>query len=76
MNSKLSTVVFAQGWLDGQIENVVKSATMKQNEDPTPFLIATQVQEQWTLVSNALDELIRENQDMERRLAVVRSALQ
>jgi len=74
MKSKLETVVFAQGWLEGQFEGMVANSAMKQDEDPTLHLIATQVLEQWTLVSNALDELIRENQEMERKLSVVRSA--
>ncbi len=74
MRHKLGTVVFSQGWLDGQFESMVNKTAEKQNEDPTSHLITTQMQEQWGVVSAALDDLIRENQEMERRLTVVRSA--
>jgi hypothetical protein len=75
MTHKLSTVVFAQGWLDGQFESLVNQSAEKANEDPTAHLIATQMQEQWVIVSNAVDQLIRDNADLERRLAIVRSAV-
>jgi len=76
MRHKLGTVVFSQGWLDGQFENMVTKTAEKQNEDPTAHLIASQMQEQWSIVSAALDDLIKENQEMERRLAIVKSAFQ
>lgn len=74
MRNKLSTVVFSQGWLDGQMESLVTKSAEKQNEDPTSHLIAVQMQDQWGIISTALDELIKENQEMERKLAIVRSA--
>jgi len=75
-NHKISTVVFSQGWLDGQFENAVARAAEKANEDPTASLIASQVQDQWNIVSSALDELLRENADLRRQLANVKSALE
>ena len=75
MKNKLSTVVFSQGWLDGQFENMVAETGKKQDEDLTPHLIASQMQEQWNVISAALDELIKENQEMERKLLSVRNAL-
>jgi len=75
MSHKLSTAVFAQGWLDGQFESFVNKANETKDEDPTALLIATQMQEQWSIVSNTLDLLIRENTDMERRLALVKAAV-
>ncbi len=74
MRSRLGTVVFSQGWLDGQFESMISKASETANEDPTILLIATQMQEQWAIVSNALDDLIKENQEMERKLAIVQSA--
>jgi len=74
MRHKLGTIVFSQGWLEGQLENMVSKTAEKQDEDPTAHLIAAQMQEQWNVVSAALDDLIKENQEMERKLAVVRSA--
>lgn len=76
MRSKLGTVVYAQGWLEGQFESLINKASETANEDPTTLLIATQMSEQWAIISNALDDLIRENQEMERKLTIVRSALQ
>jgi len=74
MRSKLGTVVFSQGWLDSQFESMISRASETANEDPTTLLIATQMQEQWTVISNALDELIQENKEMERKLSIVKSA--
>lgn len=76
MNNKLSRVVFAQGWLDGQIESMIANTAKKQNEDPTAHLIVSQIQEQWSIVSSALDDLIKENTDLARRMVIIKSALQ
>lgn len=73
--SKLSTAVFAQGWLDGQFESFVNKASANQNEDPTALVIATQMQEQWNIVSSTMDQLIKENAEMERRLTLVKAAV-
>lgn len=75
MTHKLSTAVFAQGWLDGQFESLVNQSAEKANEDPTAHLIATQMQEQWSLVSSALDALIKENTEMERKLFALKVAI-
>lgn len=74
MRSKLGTVVFSQGWLDGQFESLLAKAAETANEDPTNLLIATQMQEQWVIISDALDDLIKEGQEMERKLSIIRSA--
>jgi hypothetical protein len=74
MRSKISTVVFAQGWLDGQIESMLAKTEPQQNEDPTGHLIASQVHEQWTIITQALDDLIKENGELKRKLSVVESA--
>jgi hypothetical protein len=71
----MSTAVYAQGWIEGQIENMVTKSAEKSNEDPTAHLVASQLSEQWAVVSAAFDTLVKENADMERRLSIVRSAL-
>jgi len=76
MRHKLSTAVYAQGWLEGQIEDMVTKAIQKQDEDPTQLLVASQIQEQWTVVSATLDDLVRENNELKRKLSVVESAFQ
>lgn len=75
MAHKLSTAVFAQGWLDGQFESFINRAKATQDEDPTALVIATQMQEQWWIVSSTLDQLIKENAELERRLALVKAAV-
>lgn len=75
MRHKLGTAVFSQGWLEGQLENNVAKTAEKENEDPTAHLIATQMLEQWAVISQTLDDLIKENADLNRRMAVVKSAL-
>jgi hypothetical protein len=72
---KLSTAVFAQGWLEGQFETMVARSAEKADEDPTVHLVATQVLEQWNIVSNAFDQLVKENAELERRLALVKAAV-
>jgi hypothetical protein len=72
---KLSSAVFAQGWLDGQFESFVDKAVAIQSEDPTALVIATQMRDQWGIVSSAFDRLIKENGEMERRLSLVKAAI-
>jgi hypothetical protein len=72
---KLSTAVFAQGWLEGQFETMVARSAEKADEDPTVHLVATQVLEQWKIVSDAFDQLIRENAELQRQLSQVKAAV-
>jgi hypothetical protein len=74
MRHKISTVVFSQGWLDGQIDSMLSNTAVHQNEDPTTHLIVSQISEQWAIITTALDDLIAENGELKRRLSVVESA--
>jgi hypothetical protein len=74
MRHKISTVVFSQGWLDGQIESMIANTAAHQNEDPTGHLIVAQIAEQWAIITAALDDLIKENGELKRKLSVVESA--
>jgi hypothetical protein len=76
MRHKISTVVFSQGWLDGQIESMLANAAAKQNEEPTMHLIVSQINEQWAIITAALDDLIKENAELNRRMAVIRSGVE
>lgn len=76
MRHRQSTVVFSQGWLDGQFESMAASTAVKQDEDPTAHLVVTQMLEQWTIVSQAVDDLIKENNELNRRLAIVKSGVE
>jgi hypothetical protein len=75
MRHKITTAVFAQGWLGGQIESMVASASqIKEGDDQTPAVIASQIAEQWKIVDEAMDDLIKENGELKRKLSIVESA--
>ncbi len=76
MRHKLDTAVFSQGWLLGQFESMANKTAEKVNEDPTAHLIATTMQEQFNIVSEMLDDLIKENAELKQKLSAVQSALQ
>ncbi len=69
MRHKISTAVFAQGWLEGQIESAVAAAKLDENENPTAAVL-----DQWQIVSEFLDDLIKENAELKRKLSIVESA--
>jgi hypothetical protein len=75
MRHKISTIVFSQGWMDGQIESMLSNTALHQNEDPTGHLVVSQIAEQWAIVTAALDDLIKENNEMGRKLDRVRDAI-
>lgn len=75
MKHKIDTAVFSQGWLEGQIEENVRKTAEKAMEDPSANLMASMMQEQWTVVSQTMDELIQENAELNRKLLAVRIAI-
>jgi len=75
MRHKISTAVFAQGWLSGQIESMVASASqIKEGDDPASAVIAATIAEQWNIVDEAMDDLIKENGELKRKLSIIESA--
>lgn len=70
MTYDLNDVVFAQGWIAGQIDDVVQRLT--NEEQP---VVAAQVEEQWKIVDTAMDELIKENRELNIKLFNARNAL-
>lgn len=56
MRHKLDTIVFAQGWLTNQLEKAAESQTTEAGT-----VVAATVLEQWKLVDEGLDDLIKEN---------------
>jgi hypothetical protein len=75
MRYKLDTAVFSQGWLLGQFESMANKIAEKANEDPTAHLLATTMQEQFNVVSETMDDLIKENAELKRKLAAVQNAV-
>lgn len=76
MRHKLSSAIFAQGWIESQIDSMVTKTGETENEDPTAHLIATQLQEQWAIVSGAFDDLVKEKAESDHKLAIIESAFQ
>jgi hypothetical protein len=71
---KLSTAMYAQGWLEGQLESAVINSAKRENEDPKTHAVSTQVLEQWAVISAAFDNLIKENTELNRKLSIIESA--
>jgi hypothetical protein len=74
MRHKLDTAIYAQGWIEGQLEAVVQNTLLMENEDPTGHLVATQLLEQWAVFSQTFDDVVDELREANRKLAIVRSA--
>jgi len=55
MRHKLETVVYAQGWLESQFENMLSIQTDEANKQ-----VAEQINEMWKTLSEGLDDLIKE----------------
>lgn len=65
---KLDEAVFAQGWIGGQIDAVVEEM------EKTQPVIAAQIAEQWKILDTTMDELIRENRDLQAKLFMIQEA--
>jgi len=73
---KIGTAIFSQGWLDGQLEDLIKKATEKAAEDPTQLVIVTTMQEQWNVVSSTFDAILAENARLRRALELAKSGIE
>lgn len=62
---KLSTIVFAQGWLDEEI----RSKYSDPEPDQTDYY--AQVLATWEIISTSIDELRKENTSLENKLALI-----
>jgi hypothetical protein len=72
MRHDLKLIVFAQGWLGSELEHAA-SDVEKSGGDTT---IAVQVLEQWRLIDEGIDDLVKENTDLRRKLQLTRNALE
>jgi hypothetical protein len=72
MRHQVSTILFSQGWLGSELVNAANDIE-KAGGDGT---IAKQVLEQWQIIDEGLDDLIRENADLRRKLQLVQNALE
>lgn len=70
--TKKNTLVYAQGFIDGFIETFVE-----KNQDKTPQLkeYCDQINSMWALVSSGVTELVRENNDLVRKLNAIKNQI-
>jgi hypothetical protein len=66
---KLSTIVYAQGWLDTFFENYENDATPIRDEDIDEY--KEHALEMWRILNDGLDELRKENTSLENKLALI-----
>lgn len=70
MRHKIDTIVFAQGWLGNQLE---KAAEGQLTEEGT--VIANTVLEQWKLIDEGIDDLVKENAALKLKLTIIQNTL-
>jgi hypothetical protein len=71
MRHKIETIQFAQGWLGSELEHAAADVE-REGGDTT---IAKLVLEQWKVIDEGLDDILRENADLQRKLQLTRNAL-
>ena len=70
---KPETVAFAQGTLDGMVEQI--AANFKKSPDEGVQSAGLQLEEMWATVNTALDELRLEVETLQAKLQAVRDVL-
>jgi len=71
MTYTLDNAVYAQGWVGGQITDLIEKS-MAGSEGQK--VMAAQLEEQWKIVDTTMDELIRENRELQNKLIMVQNA--
>lgn len=72
MRHLISTIQFAQGWLGSELAHAADDLD-KAGGDTT---ISKKVMEQWQIVDEGLDDVLRENADLRRKLQLTKNALE
>lgn len=70
MRHKLDTIVFSQGWIENQLEKAAEAQTTEEGS-----VIAATVLEQWKVVSEGIDDLIKENAALKLQLQDIEEAI-
>jgi hypothetical protein len=63
---KLSTIVYAQGWLDAHITTHNDPFDITETDEYRQY-----VQNMWTIVNEGLDQLLRENTSLQHKLMLI-----
>ena len=71
MTYTLDNAVYAQGWVGGQITDLIEKS-MAGSEGQK--VMAAQLEEQWKILDTTMDELIRENRELQNKLIMVQNA--
>jgi hypothetical protein len=75
-NEKLQQIAYAQGWVEGRLQEDLEGVQSAEQPDAEEIKHRTEMLEAFMLVSNALDTLRRQNADYERKLMMVKGAIQ
>jgi len=67
MRHKVETIAFAQGWLGNQLERAQEEQITEEAK-----VIGTQILDQWRIIDEALDDLLKERQTLLSMLENVR----
>ena len=70
MTYTLDNAVYAQGWVGGQITDLIEKS-MAGTEGQK--VMAAQLEEQWKILDTTMDELIRENRELQNKLIMVQN---
>jgi hypothetical protein len=71
MRHLISTIQFAQGWLGNELANAANDITANDGDTT----IAKKVMEQWQVIDEGLDDVLRENANLRRKVQLMREAL-
>ena len=72
MRHQIATIQFAQGWLGSELSHAADDITANGGDTT----IAQKVMEQWQIVDEGLDDVLKENADLRRKLQLTRNALE
>jgi N-acetylglutamate synthase/N-acetylornithine aminotransferase len=76
---KLSTIVFAQGWLAEYIDNATEIVEVNEDTMTNDEMVAAsneneyreQARAMWEIITKSLDELRKENTSLENKLSLI-----
>lgn len=74
-DEKLKEIAFTQGWLEGRLQEDLETVKNAEELDKAEIDHRQEMFDAFMIVSNALDNLRRENHDLEIKIFMVRGAV-
>jgi hypothetical protein len=71
MRHKLDTIAFAQGWLGSQLDHAAADNAQLTEAGQA---VAAQVLEQWKIIDEGLDDLVKINTELTNKLNLIKNA--